>query len=74
MAITGDPSQVDLPKGMRSGLTEALKILNGVSGISFLRFTSDDVVRHKLVTNIVKAYEIFHLSEKKNEEKVEKRK
>ncbi len=74
MAITGDPSQVDLPKGMRSGLTEALKILNGVSGISFLRFNSDDVVRHKLVTNIVKAYEIFHLSEKKNEEKVEKRK
>ena len=72
MAITGDPSQIDLPKGMRSGLTEALKILNGVKGISFLKFDSNDVVRHRLVTNIVKAYEKFALAKKKTESITEK--
>lgn len=56
MAITGDPSQVDLPKGNRSGLTEALDILSGVEGVGVIRFGEKDVVRHPLVTRIVRAY------------------
>ena len=55
--ITGDPTQVDLPRGARSGLKEAVGILDGVRGIAFTRFVSDDVVRHPLVGRIVEAYE-----------------
>lgn len=55
--INGDPSQVDLPKGQRSGLLNALDILDGVPGIANTRFTSKDVVRHPLVARIVDAYE-----------------
>jgi phosphate starvation-inducible PhoH-like protein len=55
--ITGDPSQVDLPKGHRSGLVDAAHILSSVKGISFTQFTSSDVVRHPLVARIVDAYE-----------------
>jgi phosphate starvation-inducible PhoH-like protein len=57
MVITGDLSQVDLPKGTRSGLRQALEILDGVDGIAFVHFTEADVVRHSLVTHIVKAYD-----------------
>ncbi len=57
MVITGDLSQVDLPKGTRSGLRQALEILDGVDGIAFVHFTDADVVRHPLVTRIVRAYE-----------------
>ncbi len=57
MAITGDRSQVDLPRGMTSGLTAAERILDGVKGISFSYFTSADVVRHPLVARIIQAYE-----------------
>jgi phosphate starvation-inducible PhoH-like protein len=57
MVITGDLSQVDLPKGTRSGLRQALEILNGVDGIAFVNFTDADVVRHPLVTRIVRAYD-----------------
>ena len=57
MFITGDPSQIDLPSGERSGLRHALGILKGVDGISEIRFTSADVVRHELVTRIVSAYD-----------------
>ncbi|MBL8667591.1 MAG: PhoH family protein [Rhodospirillales bacterium] len=57
MVITGDLSQVDLPKGTRSGLRQALEILAGVDGIGFVEFTDADVVRHPLVTRIVRAYE-----------------
>lgn len=57
MIITGDMTQVDLPKGTRSGLREALDILDGVEGISVVRLGQSDIVRHKLVTRIVKAYE-----------------
>lgn len=56
MAITGDLSQVDLPLGARSGLRDAMETLDGVDGISFVRFTEQDVVRHPMVTRIVKAY------------------
>jgi len=55
--ITGDPSQVDLPKGQRSGLLDASQVLASVQGLSFTQFTSGDVVRHPLVARIVDAYE-----------------
>lgn len=57
MIVTGDPSQVDLPRGVKSGLVEALQILNGVEGISVVRFKDADVVRHPLVAKIVRAYD-----------------
>jgi phosphate starvation-inducible PhoH-like protein len=56
MVITGDPTQVDLPGGQRSGLADALGILDGVPGIGVARFDERDVVRHPLVAKIVAAY------------------
>ena len=55
--VTGDQSQVDLPKNQCSGLAAAVSILKGVKGVSFVYLDSKDVVRHKLVKNIIKAYE-----------------
>jgi phosphate starvation-inducible protein PhoH and related proteins len=55
--VTGDTSQIDLPKGATSGLVEAEQVLHGVAGVAFTRFTSADVVRHPLVARIVEAYE-----------------
>jgi phosphate starvation-inducible PhoH-like protein len=57
--ITGDVSQVDLPRHVRSGLRHAIEVLRGVDGISLTFFTSRDVVRHPLVAKIVRAYESF---------------
>ncbi len=57
MIITGDPSQVDLPRGVTSGLVEALQVLKGVEGVSVVRFSDSDVVRHPLVGRIVRAYD-----------------
>jgi phosphate starvation-inducible PhoH-like protein len=57
MVITGDRSQVDLPKGMPSGLIEAERILAGVKGISFNYFTAKDVVRHPMVARVIEAYD-----------------
>lgn len=57
MVVTGDLSQVDLPRGTRSGLRDAMETLEGVKGIGVATFTSADVVRHPLVTRIVNAYE-----------------
>jgi len=57
MVVTGDLSQIDLPTGTRSGLAEALDVLDGVEGVGILRFGEADVVRHPLVTRIVRAYE-----------------
>lgn len=57
--ITGDVTQVDLPRNSRSGLRQAVEILRGVKGISFTFFSSADVVRHPLVAKIVRAYEAF---------------
>ncbi|MDG3575371.1 PhoH family protein [Rhizobium sp. YJ-22] len=57
MIVTGDPSQIDLPRGVKSGLVEALDILEGVEGISTVRFKDVDVVRHPLVGRIVRAYD-----------------
>jgi len=55
--ITGDTSQIDLPKGAVSGLVQAEQVLHGVEGVAFTRFTAADVVRHPLVARIVEAYE-----------------
>ncbi|MEJ7138354.1 PhoH family protein [Amphibiibacter pelophylacis] len=57
VVITGDTSQVDLPRGTHSGLVEALGLLDGVQGVAITRFDASDVVRHPLVARIVKAYE-----------------
>lgn len=57
MAVTGDPSQTDLPNGERSGLADALSVLAGVEGVAEARFTAADVVRHPLVARIVNAYD-----------------
>ncbi|MBM6619258.1 PhoH family protein [Bacillus suaedaesalsae] len=57
MVITGDVSQVDLPKGIQSGLAVTQKILKGVSGLSFIYLEQSDVVRHPLVQKIIQAYE-----------------
>ncbi|WP_067986480.1 PhoH family protein [Neptuniibacter pectenicola] len=57
--ITGDITQVDLPKGTRSGLIHAMHVLDGVKGIGFTQFTAKDVVRHPLVQHIVRAYDRF---------------
>src|SRR5712691_9454533 len=60
MVVTGDPTQIDLLAGQRSGLIEVLDILRGVDGISFVQFDDRDVVRHNLVQKIVKAYERYN--------------
>lgn len=57
MVITGDETQVDLPRGVKSGLIMAENILNGVNGISFIHLGQSDVVRHPLVARIIRAYE-----------------
>ena len=57
MVVTGDLTQVDLPKGQKSGLTEAVKILNGIKGIEILKLDAVDIVRHSVVSKIIKAYE-----------------
>jgi phosphate starvation-inducible PhoH-like protein len=57
MAVTGDPTQVDLPRGEKSGLQEAVDILEGIPDATVVRFTDTDVVRHPMVARIVKAYD-----------------
>ena len=57
MIVTGDPTQVDLPRGEKSGLVEAIGLLDGVEGVHISRFNDKDVVRHALVGRIVRAYE-----------------
>jgi len=60
MVVNGDITQIDLPPGKRSGLIDALEVLRGVEGISFVQFDERDVVRHNLVQRIVKAYERYN--------------
>ncbi|SFG09915.1 PhoH family protein [Prevotella sp. KH2C16] len=67
MIITGDMTQIDLPHEQKSGLKEALKILSGIEGISIIELNKKDIVRHKLVTRIVNAYEAY--DKKRNSEK-----
>ena len=68
--ITGDVTQVDLPKGVKSGLAHACGVLEDVKGISVIRFTSEDVVRHPLVGAIVRAYEKAEKATEEAERKV----
>jgi phosphate starvation-inducible PhoH-like protein len=59
MVVTGDVTQVDLPNGAKSGLRVISDILQGIDDIAFLELTAEDVVRHRLIGDIVKAYEKF---------------
>ena len=61
--VTGDISQIDLPKGRKSGLVEAMEVLRDVEGIHIVELTSKDVVRHELVQKIVRAYEAYEAKE-----------
>ena len=69
MIVTGDMTQIDLPASQTSGLVQALRILKGVKGISFVELNKKDIVRHKLVTQIVEAYEKFEKEAKAEREK-----
>ena len=64
MIITGDMTQIDLPHSQKSGLVEALRILTGIEGIGVVELTKKDIVRHRLVTRIVQAYEADEKQEK----------
>ena len=72
MIITGDMTQIDLPHSQKSGLIEALHILNNVEGIGVVNLTGKDIVRHKLVTRIVNAYENYDKEYKNNNESINK--
>ena len=67
--ITGDPSQIDLPRNVRSGLRHAMEVLKDVDEISFTYFLSDDVVRHPVVAAIVNAYEAYDKLHANDEER-----
>ena len=69
MIVTGDMTQIDLPSSQTSGLVQALRILKGVKGISFVELNKKDIVRHHLVTRIVDAYEKFDKETKAEREK-----
>jgi phosphate starvation-inducible PhoH-like protein len=63
--VTGDKSQVDLPRHHKSGLVEAIKVLKNVKGIAFVELDAKDVVRHRLVRDIIQAYDQAENEEKK---------
>lgn len=65
MVVTGDITQIDLPAGKRSGLTKVMRILKNVDDIEICKFTQKDVVRHRLVQEIIKAYEKYENDERK---------
>jgi phosphate starvation-inducible PhoH-like protein len=65
--MTGDTTQIDLPKRSESGLFQAMRILAGIEGVSIIRFDERDIVRHKLVRNIVRAYEKEENESRKND-------
>lgn len=71
MIVTGDRTQIDLPAPRSSGLIEAFRILQGIPGIAFIEMTKKDIVRHKLVTRIVEAYE--HEAERRKQKDEEKK-
>jgi len=64
--ITGDVTQIDLPKKRESGLVEAMTVLKGIDGIAFVEFSKEDVVRHPIVQKIIQAYERFEEQKEKN--------
>ncbi len=63
MVVNGDLSQIDLPRGMGSGLTQAIKILDGVEGISVIHFDDKDVIRHDVVARIIRAYDAYEAAQ-----------
>ncbi|MCR5353305.1 MAG: PhoH family protein [Clostridiales bacterium] len=67
VVVTGDITQIDLPRGVKSGLSEAVKILDGIPGISVFNLTSKDIVRHSLVQKIINAYEKYENNKKVEE-------
>lgn len=69
MVITGDITQIDLPSGVKSGLKEAVKILKNIKDIKHVTFSEKDVVRHKLVQDIIKAYEKNEEAKRKNDKR-----
>ena len=69
MVINGDVTQIDLPDGKKSGLSQVIRILSGIEDIAIVRFDGRDVVRHKLVQDIIKAYENSEKTEKNDNEK-----
>ena len=66
VVVTGDVTQIDLPDGKKSGLVEVTKVLKNIEQIDIVRFTEKDVVRHKLVQDIIKAYEKYEEAKKRN--------
>lgn len=72
MVVTGDPGQIDLPRGVTSGLIEATSILDGVRGVGVVRLEAMDVIRHEVVTRIVEAYDAYEAKQKKLQAKREK--
>jgi phosphate starvation-inducible PhoH-like protein len=66
--LTGDPTQVDLPKKQKSGLAEVMQILKGISGIGFVELDAKDVVRHRLVKSIIEAYDKFEKAQNAHKE------
>lgn len=69
VVVTGDVTQIDLPDGKKSGLVEVTKILKNIEQIELVRFSEKDVVRHKLVQDIIKAYEKYEEVKRRNERK-----
>lgn len=69
MIVTGDMTQIDLPSSQVSGLVQALRILKGVKGIAFIELNHKDIVRHKLVTRIVEAYDRFEKARREEQKK-----
>ena len=67
MVITGDITQIDLPSGVRSGLKDCIRVLRNVDDIARCNFSEKDVVRHKLVQDIIKAYEKNEEARKRND-------
>ena len=65
IVVTGDVTQIDLPDGKRSGLVEITKILKNVEDIKTVKFSEKDVVRHKLVQDIIRAYEKYEEAKKR---------
>ena len=72
MIVTGDMTQIDLPSSQVSGLVQALRILKGVKGIAFIELNQKDIVRHKLVTRIVEAYDKYEKEQKAERERKKK--
>ena len=69
IVVTGDVTQIDLPKNVKSGMIDAIEVLDGVEGIEIVKLTAKDVVRHELVTRIIQAYEKQNRQEQKSQKK-----